>query len=69
MSRKVTTRQGDALDQIALEFYGRTNGATETLLDANPHLADLPPLLPAGVIIVLPDLPATPVKPRVRLWD
>lgn len=63
------SRDGDVVDQIALTYYGRTAGATEALLDANPHLADLPARLPAGVRVVLPDLPPTPVKTRVRLWD
>lgn len=69
MARTMMSRQGDVVDQIALEVYGRTAGAAEALLDANPQLAGLPARLPAGLKIVLPDLPATPVKPRVRLWD
>jgi phage tail protein X len=69
MSRQMTTRQGDVVDQIALEFYGRTAGAAEAVLDANPHLAALPATLPAGVTVILPELAATPVAARVRLWD
>lgn len=69
MTRTMMTRAGDVVDQVALEAYGRTEGATEALLDANPHLAGLPARLPAGVVVELPDQPATPVKARVRLWD
>lgn len=69
MSRQITTRQGDVVDQIALAFYGRTKQATEAVLDGNPHLADLPPVLPAGVVITLPDLPSTPTKARLKLWE
>lgn len=69
MARQVTTRQGDVIDQIALKFYGRTDKVTETILDANPHLADLKPILPAGVVITLPDLPTTPTQPRLKLWE
>ncbi len=69
MSRQITTRQGDVVDQIALAFYGRTAKATEAVLDANPHLADLPPVLPAGVVVTLPDLPKTPTPTRLKLWE
>lgn len=69
MSRQITTRQGDVVDQIALAFYGRTGKATEAVLDANPHLADLPPVLPAGVLVTLPDLPTTPERKRLKLWE
>ena len=69
MSRTMTTRQGDTVDLIALEVYGRTEAATEALLDANPVLAGLPPLLPAGVVVELPTLASAPVKTTVRLWD
>lgn len=67
--RQVQSREGDVIDQIALETYGRTAGATEAVLAANPHLADLPERLPAGVTIVLPDLPSARTAMRVRLWD
>lgn len=69
MTRRMTSRQGDMIDQIALEVYGRTEGATEALFNANPHLAGLPPRLPAGVAIALPELAAKTLKPTVRLWD
>jgi len=69
MSRQMTTRQGDLVDQIALEVYGRTAGATEAILNANPHLEGQPPHLPAGLVIVLPEIDAQPVTATVRLWD
>lgn len=66
---RIMARDGDMIDQIAQEAYGRTGGAAEALLDANPHLAALPARLPAGTIIELPDLP-TPVASRtIKLWD
>lgn len=52
----VTTRDGDMIDQLALKAYGRTEDATEAVLAANPHLAGLPSRLPAGVVVVLPEL-------------
>ena len=44
-------------------------GAVELVLEANRDLADRGPLLPAGLRLVLPDLPrpATEVQP-LRLW-
>lgn len=68
MTRTVTTRQGDVVDKIALEVYGRTEGATEAVLAANPHLAALPARLPAGVVVNLPELATAETKPTVRLW-
>lgn len=68
MTRTMTTRQGDVVDQIAKQVYGRTTGATEALLNANPQIAGLPPRLPAGVVVVLPDLATAETKPTVRLW-
>ncbi|MFC5372901.1 tail protein X [Brevundimonas faecalis] len=69
MSRQITTRQGDVVDQIAKAFYGDMEKATEAVLDANPHLADLPPVLPAGVVVTMPVLATTPTKKRLKLWE
>ncbi|PZO04863.1 MAG: phage tail protein [Alphaproteobacteria bacterium] len=69
MTRRITTRDGDVIDQIALEAYGRTHGATEAILVANPGLAAQGPILQAGVIVTLPELPTATTIERVRLWD
>lgn len=69
MSRTMTTRQGDVVDQIAMQVYDRTEGATEAILTANPQLAGLPARLPAGVVVTLPELATAETKPTVRLWD
>lgn len=66
---RVMARDGDMVDQIAAEAYGRTAGATEALLDANPHLATLPARLPAGTLIDLPDIPALAATRTIKLWD
>ena len=61
---------GDTADQIAWGYYGPRDGlAVERLLDANPGLADRGPLLPAGITIVLPDLPMPATQQGIRLWD
>ncbi len=64
------TRHGDRLDLICLQHYGFQSRAVETLLTANPGLADQPPILPAGLLIQLPPPPpTTPPDTTVKLWD
>lgn len=65
-----TTREGDVLDAICWEHYGRTDGVVEAVLEANPGLASLQVSLPVGTVITLPDLPKPPVDGVVvKLWD
>ena len=68
--RTIRTIDGDMLDVICLNHYGHANRYVEAVLNANPGLADQGPVLPAGIIIVLPDL--TELNHQevvVRLWD
>lgn len=62
------TSDGDLLDTICHGFYGHLNGAVEAVLDANPGLSQIPQPYDAGVLIRLPDLPAT-TDAVIRLWD
>jgi phage tail protein X len=58
------------LDLISWRHYGFHAGTAEAVLAANYGLSEQQPVLPAGLTIVLPDLPqqrATP--PAARLWD
>lgn len=57
------------VDWICWKHYGRQAGAVEAVLDANPGLAKLGPVLPAGMIIELPVLPDPSRNGTVRLWD
>lgn len=66
---RVRTRQGDTVDAVCQRVYGRTAGITEAVLEANPGLADLGPVLPHGTVIDLPDIPPQPAVQRVQLWD
>lgn len=70
MSNQYATRDGDSVDYICWKHYGQQSGAVEAVYSANPGLADLGALLPAGIIIVLPELakPAETVR-VIRLWD
>lgn len=70
MALKYTTREGDTADLIAWKHYGRLEGRmVERLLEANPGLADYGPILPAGVIVQLPEVAPQDKVDGVRLWD
>ena len=51
---QVRSVQGDTVDAVVWRHYGRTAGLVERVLDANPGLADLGPVLPGGTLINLP---------------
>lgn len=61
--------QGDTLDLICQRHYGRTQGTTEAVLQANPGLAAQGALLPMGTEVKLPRLNLQPVRRSVVLWD
>lgn len=64
------TKDGDVLDALCRTHYGARDGATEAVLDVNPGLAARGPILPSGVLINFPELPApAPPNPTIRLWD
>ena len=67
------TKDGDVVDLICYRHYGRTADVTEAVLAANPGLAELGPVLDAGIEITLPDFGTPEAKPAeietVRLWD
>lgn len=61
------TREGDTADRIAWAELG-SEAALVPLLEANPHLAELPPLLPYGIELALPPAVLPPVDAPIRLW-
>lgn len=62
------TRDGDVLDDLCWWHYARVD-VLPAVLEANPDLAQLPPVLTAGMVILLPDLPTPAEAPVVRLWS
>ena len=64
------TKDGDVLDEILYKFYG-TEGLVPKVLEHNRHLADLGPIYPSDVQIILPDLvlDGGNVRKEVSLWD
>ncbi|MFL6611463.1 MAG: tail protein X [Pseudomonas sp.] len=68
MATTCRTSDGDLLDTVCHHYYGHLNGTVEAVLAANQGLADEPQPFRAGVIILLPDLPAQTLE-NVQLWD
>jgi len=62
-------KDDDMLDAICFKYYGSQVGTSEAVLEANPGLAEYGPLLPAGLVIVLPNIEAPQTEQPVRLWD
>jgi phage tail protein X len=70
MATIYTTRQNETVDLACLAFYGRTAKVVEAVIDANPGLAALGPVLPLGTKITMPVIPSTSTaKPLTSLWD
>lgn len=70
MATQLRTHQGDTVDALCWRHYGRTAGVTEAVIDVNPGLADHGPVLPQGLAVTLPDVPASaPERQVINLWD
>ncbi|WP_421589000.1 tail protein X [Rahnella aceris] len=66
---KVIAQQGDTLDALCFRYYGRTGGVVETVLTANPGLAELGEVLPHGTTVILPEVDTASTSETVQLWD
>ncbi|MCG9106293.1 tail protein X [Laribacter hongkongensis] len=67
---QVMTQQHDTVDALVWRHTGRTRGMVEAVLALNPGLADHGPVLPAGLMVELPDAPvAPPALHMIQLWD
>jgi phage tail protein X len=62
------TKDGDVLDMICQEHYANADQALGTVLAFNPGLSSYGPVLPAGILISLPDLGVNELK-TIRLWS
>lgn len=70
MSTTLYARQGDTVDLICWRHYGRTRDVTEAVLEANPGLADIGPVLPHGHAVIMPAAAAAVVADNsIHLWD
>ncbi|MGZ4954449.1 MAG: tail protein X [Methylobacter sp.] len=63
------TKSGDMIDAICHHYYDNRPGAVERVYDANRNLSDHGPVLPSGLVIELPEIPATVIVKTVKLWD
>lgn len=63
--------QGESLDALIYRHKGIVPGYLETVLEANPGIADLGPILPMGTVVSLPDISTTAQTSTktVQLWD
>lgn len=67
MSRLYITAEGDMLDEVCKRELG-SEALVPAVLAANPRLADLSPVYPAGLHITLPDPVAAAETRQIRLW-
>ena len=64
------TKAGDTLDEIAYRYYGHTNNkVVERILEVNFGISQYEALLPAGVLIELPEVKQSTETRKVKLWD
>jgi phage tail protein X len=68
MSIIYTTKDGDVLDQICQNYYGKTSKIVEQVIEDNPHIVELEPVFEAGVKITLPDIIQEKESETVKLW-
>lgn len=69
MATQIRTNQGETVDALCWRYYGRTQGAVEAVLQANPGLASHGLVLPQGQLVTMPNLPAPATKQLTQLWD
>lgn len=69
MPETYRTIEGDTIDAIAHKHYGRHDGTTEIILEANRGLAAEPLVLPEGLQIALPDIDDSAPIQTVKLYD
>lgn len=69
MTTTARALQGDTLDTLCQRHLGSTGGGcVEATLAANPGLAELGPVLPAGTQVVLVQ-PTRNTDATVKLWN
>lgn len=69
MSIIYTTKDGDVLDQICQNYYGKTSKIIEQVIEANPHIIELEAVFEAGIKITLPDIISIQESETVKLWS
>lgn len=63
-------RQGESLDALVWRVLGRTSGAVEAVMEANPGIAAQAAALPEGRLVTIPVAAAAPPRAAlIQLWD
>lgn len=62
-------KEGEMVDGICQDYYGRTRGVVEQVLAANPGLAAQGPRLPAGTLVRLPEIEGVELGQVTDMWD
>ena len=69
MSETYFTKQGQTVDMVCNNHYGKTKDITELVFKTNHGLADLGQILPIGTKIILPVVEDTTSDVQlVQLW-
>ncbi|MCC8422937.1 tail protein X [Photorhabdus thracensis] len=77
---KIISQQNDTVDALCWRHYGRTQGMTERVLEANPglveqvfkkfpELSEYSVILPHGTKVEMPEVISATTKPILQLWD
>ena len=66
-TRTVRARQHDTVDALCWRHLGRTAGAVEATIAANPGIAATPHLEPGQPVTIVAPPPAP--APIIQLWD
>jgi len=70
MGTEVIAMQNDTAELICYRHFDYTVGVTEQVLDLNPGLASLGPILPSGTKVILPDVAEQQEQTNtINLWD
>ena len=69
MSIIYITKDGDVLDQICQNYYGKTSKIVEQVIEVNPHIAELEAVFEAGIKITLSDIIQEKESETVKLWS
>ncbi|WP_288805689.1 tail protein X [uncultured Novosphingobium sp.] len=70
--QRLTAKAGDKLDLLLWREAGLGIADLARVLDANPGLAALGPILPLGTVVIVPasaDAGTARVLPLVQLWS
>ena len=70
MSTNLIAMQNDTVELICYRYFGYTVGVTEQVLELNPGLAALGPILPMGTKVIMPDIAEQQEQTNtINLWD